>query len=67
MLLCHNARHMVQYTLRESVQMLIDAGADVNAMTNEGETALQRAENIKEAKLGDVDEIIEILKKSGAQ
>ena len=48
----------------ESVKILIAAGADVYSKTNEGETALQRAEQIQKAKLGDTKEIIELLKKS---
>ena len=42
-------------------------GSDVYAQTNDGETALQRAEKINEAKLADMAEIIEMLKESGAK
>ena len=51
----------------ESVQILVKAGADVNSKTNDGETALQRAEKIEQAKLADVKQIIKILKDSGAK
>lgn len=51
----------------EIVKILLDAGAEVNSKTNKGETALQRAEKIQEAKLGDVTEVIKILKKAGGK
>ena len=51
----------------ECVKMLIMAGADVNCKTNEGETPLQRAEQLQEAKLGDYKEIIEVLKGAGGE
>ena len=51
----------------ESVQLLINAGADVNSETNDGETPLQRAEKIHNAKLKDLKETIDILKKAGAE
>jgi ankyrin repeat protein len=51
----------------ESVKFLIEAGADLNSKTNKDETALQRVEKIQEAKLGDVAEVIKILKKAGGK
>jgi ankyrin repeat protein len=49
------------------VKNLIEANADVNCKTNDGETPLQRAIKIDDAKLGDRKEIIDLLKKAGAK
>ena len=43
-----------------AVRALLDAGADVNATTNEGETALAMAQRLRHT------EIVEILQNAGA-
>ena len=59
-------KSIMQGEIKE-VENYVDMGADVNAQTNDGETALQRAEKIHKAKLADMTEIIEILKKSDVE
>ena len=49
------------------IKLLVSSGADVNSQTNEGETPLQRAIKIDTAKLADMKEIIDLLKKAGAK
>ena len=52
--------HMCPYP-HKIVETLIDAGADVNAKTEDGETALMHAENSAHA------EIVEMLREAGAR
>ena len=51
----------------EIAKMLIDAGADVNIKTKDGETPLQRAEKIDKAGLGKTKDVIKLLKEAGAK